>query len=80
MTNNLKDYTAFFEATVYNENSMAEETEYGAIPASSFAEAATLVEEYYGEDLVKVTIELMEGGILVFDKETYNKARDRFNF
>lgn len=77
---NLKNYTAFFEATVYDDSNMNSRTEYGAIPAETFTEAAAMLEDYYGNDLVKFSIELVEGGVLLFTKEVFDELKNSFLF
>lgn len=49
---------AKFEVRFLNHENVAE-LEVGLIPALTFQEAVTRLEEYYGEDLISVTVELL---------------------
>ena len=40
---------------------------------TSFSKAIEEIEEYYGQDLVKVELELIEGPFLTIDKDTYER-------
>lgn len=49
---------AKFEVRFLNHENVAE-LEVGLIPALTFQEAVSRLEEYYGEDLISITVELL---------------------
>lgn len=53
-------YPATYRATVYNETSAEIENVQGFLFAESFAKAAEIVEQYYGNELISVSLFLME--------------------
>ena len=40
---------------------------------ASFSKAIEEIEEYYGQDLIKVELELIEGPFLIVDKDVYER-------
>ena len=40
---------------------------------TSFSKAIEEIEEHYGQDLIKVELELIEGPFLTIDKDTYER-------
>lgn len=75
---------AKFEAQFLNHENTTE-VQVGLIPALTFQEAVARLEEYYGEDLISVTVELLnyedvpityEEIIDIFEKEELISAQE----
>lgn len=64
-------FPAEYEVEVYNDDEGIMETCHGITMAESFADAMNKIESYYGEDLNKVTILLLEEAT-VYDFENTN--------
>ena len=56
----LDSYPAFYEVTVWNEFKKEQEKLHGVTFGKSWAEVAQNLEEYYGDTLISMTIELQE--------------------
>lgn len=67
----LKGYTFLYKITFYDDEYQLEE-EYGAINADTYKEAAETLEDFYGDDLKSMELNVFGTSITYFNKETYN--------
>lgn len=63
-------YPVLFKVEVWDD---ADRYDYGAVMAEGYGDAAHQLEEYYGAELVSLSLFMCEAGPLFFDKETYDK-------
>lgn len=67
----LKGYTFLYKITSYDDEYQLKE-EYGAINADTYKEAAEMLEDFYGDDLKSLKLEIIGTSITYFNKETYD--------
>ena len=65
----MKEYTAYFKATCWNEEQGKEENFYGFIPADNFTDAAHQLEEYFRKELISVSIEILDTSLMLMSEE-----------
>ena len=75
----MKEYTAYFKATCWNEDEGKEESVYGFIPADNFTDAAHQLEEYFKKELISVSIEILDTSLVLMSEEMAKQVID-FNF
>lgn len=70
----MEKYVALAVIQYYNELEEKIETEYAVLTGvSTFVEAMTQIEDYYGEDLEVCEISFHEGPLLHISNETFDK-------
>lgn len=69
----LRDYVAYFKVMYCIDGESREEA--GFYPSNSFAEAASFLEEFYGEDLEAIThLEIVDSAMITMPVECAQKA------
>lgn len=75
----MKEYTAYFKATCWNEDGEKEESVYGFISADNFTDAAHQLEDYFKKELISVSIEILDTSLVLMSEEMAKEVID-FNF
>ena len=64
----MKKYNIFFRVKLYEDG---EEREYyGFYPTNNYAEAANYIEEFFGNELVEMRLELLGTSLITMDEDT----------
>ena len=72
----MKEYTAYFKATCWNEDEGKEESVYGFIPADNFTDAAHQLEEYFEKELISISIEILDTSLVFMSEEMAKEVID----
>ena len=70
----LKEYTFVYKILFHDDEGKLKE-EYGVINADTFKEAAEMLEDFYGNDLKSMELNIIGTAIAYFDKETYDSLK-----
>lgn len=65
-------YITLFSVTVYNENNLDGFKEHGIIYAKSYSDAASQIEEYYGDTLIDMKITQYVDSLFTYTSEDFH--------
>ena len=71
----------FYTARIhfYNETTEQIDTDFMALSAKSFGDAATQIEDYYGDDLEDIELSIInpDHGFIIIDEDMYKDINER---
>lgn len=71
----IKGYTFVYKILFHDDEGKLKE-EYGVINADTFKEAAEMLEDFYGNDLKSMELNIIGTAIAYFNKETYGSLME----
>lgn len=70
-----KEYTFVYKILFYDDENKLKE-EYGVVNTDTFKEAAEMLEDFYGNDLKSMELNIIGTAITYFNKETYESLME----
>lgn len=71
----LKEYTFVYKILFHDDEGKLKK-EYGVINADTFKEASEMLEDFYGNDLKSMELNIIGTAIAYFNKETYESLME----